>query len=183
MSKVFVVCGAPGVGKTSYGKKLASRLGAVFLDFDTASEPIVQAALVESGHDKDDRDSAYYKKTLRDPSYQAVLDLAKENAQRLNVVIVGPFTKEQRIADWPEKIAAYVGAEVEVHYLWCSAETRKQRILQRGNPRDRAKLAQWEKYLEWYGREKAPDFRHIFIDTTEWTRASKDENLNSISSH
>ena len=49
--KLYVVCGPPAGGKTRYGRDLAVRVGAVFLDNDIATEPVVQAGMEgESKH-------------------------------------------------------------------------------------------------------------------------------------
>ena len=106
MSKAFIISGSPASGKTSYGRKLAKMKKACFLDIDLSTEPLVQRALSESGHDKDDRDSEYFKKTYREVIYQTMFDIARENLKWIDVVIVGPFTRELRLESWPETLAS-----------------------------------------------------------------------------
>ncbi len=166
MSKAFIICGSPASGKTSYGRKLAKMNHACFLDIDISTEPLVQKALSEYGHDKDDRDSEYFKQTYREVIYQTIFDTARENLQWTDVVIVGPFTHELKIKSWPEKLTFELGSEVEIHYIYCKSDERRQRIIKRNSDRDKAKLINWEKVNTYYGDELPPPFEHVFVDTS-----------------
>ena len=75
--KLYVVCGPPAAGKTCHGKQLASRLGAVLVDSDIATEPVVQAGMEAAGLSPDDRDSDRYKELFRDPVYESLFRLAE----------------------------------------------------------------------------------------------------------
>lgn len=166
MNKIIIVCGTPGAGKTTYAKKLAAKLHAVVLDIDTSTERLVQLALAESGHDPDDRDSPYFKQTFREPIYEALFDIARENLLVQDVIVVGPFTKEINDPEWPAKLSNQLGYPVEVHYVQCPPEVRKQRLAKRGDERDLAKLGDWENYVRYYGEEQPPVFDHILVDGT-----------------
>jgi predicted kinase len=96
MNKTFVVCGNPGSGKSFYGRQLSKDHGAVFLDIDIVTERLVRAGLSLAQQDPDDRDSDGFKETLRQPIYDTLFDISRENLQWNDVVIVGPFTKELR---------------------------------------------------------------------------------------
>lgn len=166
MSKAFIICGSPAAGKTSYGRKLAKMENACLLDIDISTEPLVQKALSESGHDKDDRDSEYFKQTYREVIYQTMFDTARENLKWIDVVIVGPFTRELRMESWPETLSSELGSEVEIHYVFCNTDERRQRIIKRNSERDNAKLTNWEKLNTYYGDEQPPPFEHVFVDTS-----------------
>ena len=166
MHTTFIVCGGPGAGKSTYARKLASERGAVLLDIDTATERLVRLALRESGHDPDDRDSDYFKHSYREPIYETLFDIARENIPFQEVVVVGPFTKELRDPDWPEKLSQSLGGPVEVHYVHCPPDVRKRRLAKRGNPRDLAKLRDWKNYIQYY-EESPPVFEHLLIDGAE----------------
>ena len=166
MSKAFIICGSPASGKTSYGRKLAKMKKVYFLDIDLSTEPLVQLSLTESGHDKNDRDSEYFKKTYREVIYQTMFDIARENLQWTDVVIVGPFTRELRMATWPETLTSELGSEVEIHYVYCNAEERRQRMIERNSKRDMAKLKNWSNINAYYGEEQRPIFEHVFIHTS-----------------
>jgi predicted kinase len=163
MYTTYIVCGSPGAGKSTYARKLASKRGATLLDIDTVTERMVHIALHESRHEPDDRDSEYFKRIFRDPIYATLFDIARENIPFQEVVVVGPFTKEIRDPDWPSKLSQTLGGPIEVHYVSCPPETRKQRLAKRGDARDLAKLRDWENYIQYY-EESPPVFEHILVD-------------------
>jgi predicted kinase len=164
MSKTIIVCGAPGSGKTTHARQLAATSGATLLDIDTVTERLVKVGLAAAGHSPDDRDSDYFKQTYREPIYQALFDIARDNLPYHDVVITGPFTKEIQDPDWPAKLTAELGRQVQVHYVLCSPDIRRQRLIDRGNDRDQAKLQDWDRYVEYYGEETPPVFAHVLVD-------------------
>ena len=163
MGRAIIVCGSPGAGKTTYGKKLTAQTGAVFLDIDTVTERLVRLALRESGRDPDDRDSTDFKQTFRDPIYEQLFDIARDNLPFNRVVIAGPFTREIRDAQWPRKLSQRLGAPVEIHYVFCPPAVRRKRLLERANARDDAKLQDWDSYLQYYGAEEPPCCPHVSV--------------------
>lgn len=166
MQKAFIVCGAPGAGKTTYALRLAKQSKALVLDIDTVTERVVQAGMSAAGLDVCDRDSLSFKNFFREPIYETLFDIARENLPFLPAVIVGPFTKEIRDPDWPRQLADRLNAQIEVHYVYCPPEIRRQRLLLRDNPRDAAKLTGWDEYLKYYGDGSPPNFSHVFVDTS-----------------
>ncbi len=83
-----------------------------------------------------------------------------------DVVIVGPFTREIRDPAWPKKLREILAGPVEVHYVRCDPAIRRQRLQARGNPRDRAKLDDWDNHVRYYGDESPPVFEHVLVDGT-----------------
>ena len=164
MPKAIIVCGTPGSGKTTHAKQIAANSAVTLLDIDTVTERLVKIGLVESGRSQDDRDSEYFKRTYREPIYQALFDIARENLVFHDVVIVGPFTKEIQDPDWLAKLSTELGSTVEVHYVQCLPEIRRQRLAVRGDARDRAKLEDWDRYIKYYGDEHPPVFEHVLVD-------------------
>jgi len=173
MHTTYIVCGSPGAGKTTYGRKLAQAKHAALLDIDTVTERLVRIALRELGHSPDDRDSEDFKRIFRDPIYATLFDIARENIPFQDVVVVGPFTKELRDPTWPSTLSKNLCSAVEVHYVSCPPEMRKQRLAKRGNSRDLAKLKDWENYIQYY-EESPPVFEHFFVDgsTSSLARSS-----------
>jgi predicted kinase len=163
MHTTYIVCGSPGAGKSTYAKKLAAARGATLLDIDTATERLVRLALHAAGRDPDDRDSDDFKRSFREPIYETLFDIARENLPAQEVVIVGPFTRELRDPDWPSKLRQILGGPVEVYYVSCPAEVRRRRLMERGDARDLAKLHDWENYIQYYD-ESPPVFEHVLID-------------------
>lgn len=164
MGNLFVVCGAAGAGKSRHAKVLARERGAVLLDSDTVSEAVVRAGLRLAGMDEDerDRDSPRYKETFRDPVYECLYAAAAENLPHLPVVLVGPFTRELRDPGWLDFLERKFSVPVEVVFLDCPDDERRRRIEKRGNPRDAAKLADWENYVR-ESRLARPAFRHVVV--------------------
>ena len=148
MPRLYVVCGPAGVGKSTYGKSLAARKRACFLDSDTLTEPVVRAGMELGGFDPNDRDSEVYRVAFRTAVYESLFQTAAENLPHVSVVLVGPFTSEIRNADWPDELAERFSCEPEVIFVTCPEEERHRRIKERGNPRDELKLADWEGYLK-----------------------------------
>ena len=166
MHTSIIVCGSPGAGKSTYAGKLAADRHAVLLDIDTVTERLVRIALAGSGHSPDDRDSGHFKQTFREPIYETLFDVARENLPFQDVVIVGPFTREIRDRDWPARLQDRLGTSVEVHYVHCSPEIRRHRLERRDNVRDRAKLDDWDNHVRYYGDESPPAFEHVPVDGT-----------------
>ena len=164
MHTSFIVCGSPGSGKTTYARHLAAARHATLLDIDTVTERLVRIALGQSGHSPDDRDSAYFKRTFREPIYQTLFDIALENLPVQDVVIVGPFTREIKDPGWPSKLAHILGSPIAVHFVQCAPELRRHRLARRGDARDLAKLNDWENYIQYYGDESLPVFEHVHVD-------------------
>jgi hypothetical protein len=143
----YIVCGTPGSGKSTYARQLAAARDATLLDIDTVTERLVRIALVQSRHSQDDRDSEFFKRTFREPIYDTLFDIARENLPLQDVVIVGPFTKEINDLGWPSKLSAALGGLIEVHYVQCAHEIRRRRLARRGSARDLAKLNYWKNYI------------------------------------
>ena len=110
----------------------------------------------------DDRDSPFFKNVFRDPIYETLFAIALENLTTIPVVITGPFTSEKANPLWRQELANRFQAPVEIHYISCSAETLKARILQRRNPRDAAKLENWDEYIR-YHDASLPLYEHTLI--------------------
>lgn len=170
INTLHIVCGCPGAGKTTYGKALAARHKAVLLDIDTVTEAVVKAGLVAARQDPDDRDSAVFKLTFREPVYECLFDTAMENLAYNHVVLVGPFSREIEGRDWLVSLQSKGIELVQVHYLYCEPNVRKQRLIARANPRDKAKIAEWDVHLDYYQAKPKPEFHHLFVDTTHRKR-------------
>ncbi len=146
---------------------LAAQHNATFLDIDTVTETMVRAALIANEHDPNDRDSAWFKTHFRQPIYDTLFAIAAENLPNQNVVIVGPFTREIQDPAWPDWLSRRLNAPVEIHYVTCPPELRRQRMIGRGEPRDLPKLKDWDTFLAYYGDEKRPVFPHVLIETSQ----------------
>ena len=142
MHTLHIVCGLPASGKTTFAKELAGELGAAFLDSDTATDLMIQAAHGAAGIDPHDRDSVLYKQTYREPVYDTLFALAEENLPHTDVVIAGPFTSELRNkVMWQQQLEErFFDSTVKLHYIEISESLRLERMRARGAKRDEAKL-------------------------------------------
>jgi predicted kinase len=164
LKKCHVVTGPAGAGKSSHARQLAAKLGACLIDSDTATERLVRAGLSLAGLDPDDRDSPAYKRAYRDAVYEAMFDLAVANLPLIPVVLAGPFTREGGEADWPVRLEQRLGVKPVLHFVWCPIETRRERMISRGEDRDLPKLQNWESYAA-SCREDRPVWEHVFVET------------------
>jgi predicted kinase len=161
-----IICGLPGSGKTTFGRKLACQLSAVLLDIDTCTERMVRVGLELSGHDPADRDSPFFKLSYREPVYETMFDIAAENLINIDAVIVGPFTKEIQDPSWLVNLTTKLKSNVRLYYIHCDPSIRRDRLVHRGNPRDAAKIEDWDKHCSYYGDNHLPVVVHEYIDNS-----------------
>ena len=166
MNTLHIVMGAPAAGKTTYAKRLAKEKKASLIDIDSATERVVQAGLDLATKNPDDRDSPFFKDSFREPIYETLFAIAKDNLCHNSVILVGPFTLEARDANWLENLKLRFGTSVFAHFITCDPETRHQRMAKRGNPRDLVKLEDWENYILYYRGDNPPAFLHKYVDTS-----------------
>lgn len=159
MQKLIFFVGVAGTGKTTVARKLSSRIPAAFLDRDTIGGRFVEAILEMNGLDKNDRDSDYYKRNLRDLEYDTAKDVCIENlAAGQNVFMISPFTAELRNEQWIEDVLQAAGrtkqsVDVKVVVVTLSdIAMQKKRIIGRQTVRDQWKLDNWGDF------EKRVDF-------------------------
>lgn len=164
---LFIVSGMPAVGKTTFARQLARQTRACLVDIDVATETVVQAAMGKLTGDPNDRDSPTFKATFRQAIYATLFALADDNLAHTDVVLTGPFTQEFVNENWPRDAAAALKTPCTTScvFLHCDPELRKRRLIERGNPRDAAKIENWEEHLSYYNTPSRPAYSHIAVDT------------------
>lgn len=150
MQKLVFFVGVAGTGKTTVARMLADRIPAAFLDRDTIGGRFVEAILEMNGLDKNDRDSDYYKRNLRDLEYNTAKDVCIENlAAGQNVFMISPFTAELKNKQWIEEVISAAGLksqDVDVRVIVVTLldmGMQKERIIGRQTERDQWKLNNW----------------------------------------
>ena len=141
MPAVYVVAGVAGSGKSTVGRALARRTGAVLLDQDILTNPLM-AQIARSagvaGHDFDH--PALADPEVRQARYECLLDTGRDNVELgRTVVLVAPFTQEVADRDAWAQLCAPFGA-IPVVLLWVTAPPQviAERRRHRSLPRDLA---------------------------------------------
>jgi predicted kinase len=98
MTKLIIICGLPGVGKTTLANEISRELGIFCLHKDTIKESIYNSMKMSTLEDS---------KKLGYPSVKAILDLAEENIiNGVDVILESPFSfpEDGKIFDnWKNK--------------------------------------------------------------------------------
>ncbi|WP_129660592.1 AAA family ATPase [Rothia halotolerans] len=152
----FITLGVAGSGKSTVSRELSRMTGAAYLDKDTVTGPLVEFALNALGQDPSDRESnQIYLDQVMPVEYETLFALARQNLALGNsVVLDAPFVAyladpayletTTAHAKWPE-------TDIRIIHVHASEETIRQRLLERDNHRDRAKLGDWEGYWHRFG--------------------------------
>ena len=153
MQKLIFFVGAAGTGKTTIARKVSESLPAAFLDRDTIGGRFVEAILEMNGLEKNDRDSDFYRRHLRDLDYDATKDVCIENlAAGQNVFMISPFTAELKSNQWLEDLIKAAGLsrrEVDVKVVIVTLQDvklQKERIISRQTIRDQWKIDNWNEF-------------------------------------
>jgi predicted kinase len=135
---VYVVAGPAGSGKSTLGRALALVTGAVVIDQDIATNPLMAqiAALVGAG---DDLDDPALRGPVRRARYQCIIDIACDNGRLgRNVVMIAPFTAESSdVVAWAGLARQLAPARVVLVWVTVPPDVALARRRQRNLPRDR----------------------------------------------
>ena len=155
MPRLIFFTGHSGTGKTTLSKRAVPRLHALtlenfaFLDKDTVYGGYSARVMRLLTGDPDDRDSPTFLQNLREPEYDGLLAVTRENLEiGVNVVVCAPFSREVksgRLFD-PDALGMPAGTRIAVVWLTLDEHEARRRIEARGHRRDRYKLAHWDEY-------------------------------------
>jgi predicted kinase len=169
-SKVVLIGGYAGSGKTELGRILARKTGWAILDKDTTTRAVVEAALEALDHSPHDRESDLYLEVIRPAEYEALMAALSENVECGNSAIVtAPFIRELNDQAWCERLAASLtgkGADLVVVWVRCDADTMRSYIRHRGAARDTTKLASWDTYLTSVDLDFKPAIAHEVVNNS-----------------
>lgn len=122
MSKLIVICGLPGTGKTTLADELSRRLSIFCLHKDSVKESLFESLKMSTLEES---------KKIGYPSVKVVLDIAEENIARgVDVILESPFNfpdEGKLFEEWKGKYSIDFFAVV----LVIDEEERKRRFTER----------------------------------------------------
>lgn len=161
---VVLVAGHAGTGKTRFSKQLMARAVAlrrpmVFLDKDTLGGLFSKALMQLHTGAPYDRDSEVFQLHVRELEYQALLDVALENAALgVDSILCAPFGREcKTLESYTSFIERTFAGKAIPLLVWAHVEPEEahRRIVKRQHPMDAYKLAHWDTYVS---RRYKPDW-------------------------
>lgn len=152
----YITLGGAGSGKSTLSRHLSGLTGAVYLDKDTLSGPLVNIALEALGQDPTDRESnALYLERVMPAEYETLFAAASQNLHLgHSVVLDAPFVAYLGDAEYLERAiarASWPAARIRVIHVRTSPEVVRRRLVERASERDRVKLADWDAYWARFG--------------------------------
>lgn len=169
MSKLIIVCGAPGSGKTTLARELSKKLGIVCLHKDSIKEQLYESMKMTSLEDS---------KKIGKPSVDIMLRLAKEQIKNgVDIIIESPFYFEEDydlFRFWQEKY------NLDIYSVACSIDekTRQKRFSKRGRHQAHHDTERDFKIVD-YDYSSIPE-EQIFIKTNAPTEKLVDEIVKKI---
>lgn len=168
--RVLIIGGYAGSGKTELGRILARETAWPILDKDTATRPVVEAALETHGLSPHDRESSTYIDLIRPREYEGLMAAATENVEcGTSAIVTAPFLQEFADTAWIGRTRARfegLGATTTLVWVRCDAATMQTYLRHRGAARDTAKLADWEGYIAGIDPDFRPDVPHFLVDNS-----------------
>ena len=156
MPFALAVVGAAGSGKTTVALEIARRSGATYLDKDSLAGPLVEAAMEAQGQSREERESnRFYRERVMPAEYAALFSVASDNLRLgLSVVIDAPFAAyldQPKFFDRATQLAGWPQVTRSVLHVYASEAETRRRLRERGLPRDRAKLSNWDEFWPKWG--------------------------------
>lgn len=166
MKKLILVTSPPACGKTYVSKQLAKALtNCVYLDKDTLI--VLSKKIFEVANQEYNRSSDFFEENIRNPEYEAIVDLALEALDYNDTVLINaPFTREIRDDEYLKNLRAKLAekdAELAVVWVHTDVEVCHQRMIERNSDRDTWKLEHWDEYVATQNYNPPTNIKELII--------------------
>lgn len=166
MKKLILVTSPPACGKTYVSKQLAKALtNCVYLDKDTLI--VLSKKIFEVANQEYNRSSDFFEENIRNPEYDAIVDLALEALDYNDTVLINaPFTREIRDDEYLKNLRAKLAekdAELAVVWVHTDVEVCHQRMIERNSDRDTWKLEHWDEYVATQNYNPPTNIKELII--------------------
>ena len=173
--RLILVMGVASVGKTTIAKLILRRIWCTYLDNNYFADPFSCVSRTDAGY-----------LAVRSKLYEAIYRVALENLSVKNSVLLDiPHVKESRDKSWKntiQRMSRQTRARLRVIRCVCSEQTLKDRMLKRGEPRDKWKTNNWRQFLKQEPIVFEVPFPFLEIDTECSMTANSDKAIEYIMS-
>ena len=166
MKKLILVTSPPACGKSFVTRRVAKEMkNCVYLDKDSLIVLSKQIFLV--AHENYNRSSDFFEEYIRDPEYDAIMEIAYEALEYNDTVFINaPFTREIKDAEYMENMRQQLlKRETQLVVVWVQAnsEVCRQRMIMRNSDRDTWKLEHWDEYIQTQDFNKPEGIENLFV--------------------
>jgi predicted kinase len=166
MKKLILVTSPPACGKSYVTKKVAKAMeNCVYLDKDSLI--ILSKVIFEAANEEYNRSSDFFEKYVRDPEYDAIMQIAYEALEYNDTVFVNaPFTREIEDKDYMDKLKAkleLMDTRLVVIWVHTDVEVCRRRMIARNSDRDTWKLEHWDEYIKGRNFNPPAGVKDVFI--------------------
>lgn len=165
-----LIGGYAGSGKSEFANFLSSITGWPIFDKDILTRALVEQVLLAHGRPVQDRESSVYLEKVRPYEYRCLFESGRQNLRcGISTILCAPFLREFKDPAWLSRVKVACqqsGAELNVVWMRCDAESMYDYITFRGAARDTWKLGNWDDYVAGVDLTFQPACEHYVVDNS-----------------